>query len=352
MRLCWNVLTSWPHQPPTFQRRPAPENSFAMRFSIVVPLYNRPEEIRLFLESLRDQPYRDFEVLVVEDGSKLPAQEITESYADHFPVRYFYKANEGPGFTRNYGFERAQGDIILVFDSDVILPPHYFEAVDRAFAEQGTEAFGGPDKAAESFNAFTKAMNYSMTALLTTGGIRGSNHGGTFYPRSFNMGFTRQVYETTGGFRYSHLGGEDIDLSARIMQQGFQVDLIPEAYVYHKRKSTLRKFFKQTYNFGKKRIDVYRMHPHTLKLTHFFPSVFTLYLASCVILPFLWLPWSALWAAPLVAYLLAILMDSSFRNRSLWVGLLSVATSVTQHLGYGLGFLRQFVRRVLLGKGQ
>jgi len=323
-----------------------------MRFSIVVPLYNRPEEIRLFLDSLREQPFRDFEVLVVEDGSKLPAKQVVESYAGELPVRYFFKENEGPGYTRNYGFERARGEIILVFDSDVILPPHYFEAVDRAFREQGTDAFGGPDKAAASFDAFTKAMNYAMTALLTTGGIRGSKKGGRFYPRSFNMGFTREVYETTGGFRYSHLGGEDIDLSARIMQQGFQVDLLPEAYVYHKRKSTLWKFFRQTYNFGKKRIDVYRMHPHTLKLTHFFPAVFTLYLASCLVAPVVWLPWSALWAAPLGLYLLAILVDSSLQTRSLWVGLLSVPTAVTQHLGYGLGFLRQFIRRVVLGKGQ
>jgi glycosyltransferase involved in cell wall biosynthesis len=312
-----------------------------MFYSIIVPLYNRPDEIKELLDSLLRQTYKNFEVIIVEDGSTLKSDRIIESYQKELSISYFFKANSGPGPTRNYGFERAKGDFFIMFDSDCIIPPQYLETVDEQIKSKKLDAYGGPDKADAGFSALQKAMNYAMTSILTTGGIRGRQKRiGVFHPRSFNMGFSRQVYQVTKGFELARLG-EDIDLSIRILKNGFRCELIPEAYVFHKRKTNFLQFFKQTFNFGKTRIDIFLKHPQELKITHLFPTFFVIY--TCAIFVLWVLPLSAfykiLFSVPWLLYLIAIGIDAAIFYKSLRLGVLSIAASFVQLWGYGTGFL-------------
>jgi glycosyltransferase involved in cell wall biosynthesis len=316
-----------------------------MFYSVIIPLYNRPDEIKELLDSLLQQTYKNFEVIIVEDGSSLKSDCIIENYQKELSVRYFFKPNSGPGPTRNYGFERAKGDFFIMFDSDCIIPPQYFEIVDEQIKSKKLDAYGGPDKADARFSALQKAMNYAMTSILTTGGIRGrQKRVGVFHPRSFNMGFSRQVYQATKGFELARLG-EDIDLSIRILKNGFRCELIPEAYVFHKRKTNFLQFFKQTFNFGKTRIDIFLKHPKELKITHLFPAFFVIY--TCAILVLLVLPFSAfykiLFFAPWLLYLTAIGIDSIVFYKNWGLGILSIAASLVQLWGYGTGFLYNFI---------
>ena len=206
-----------------------------MFFSIVIPLYNRPDEIKELLASLSQQTYTSFEVIIVEDGSSKPAKHIVQSFSSRLDIHYFEKKNEGQGFARNYGFERAKGDYFIVFDSDIIVPSGYLEVVKRSIEENKWDAFGGPDAAHESFTTIQKAISYSMTSPFTTGGIRGNKkHVGQFHPRSFNMGLSRALWSDIGGYNLSRRS-EDIEFSIRMINSGYKVGLIPEAFVYHKR---------------------------------------------------------------------------------------------------------------------
>jgi glycosyltransferase involved in cell wall biosynthesis len=228
------------------------------------------------LTSLLDQTYKDFEIIIVEDGSKNKAEHIVDKFKDKLDVKYYFKENEGQGFARNYGFERAKGDYFIVFDSDIIVPKDYFLKVIEGIKEHGYDAFGGPDAAHDSFTAIQKAISYSMTSPFTTGGIRGNKkHVGQFHPRSFNLGISREVWEKTGGFKLSRRS-EDIEFSIRMINSGFKVGLIPDAFVYHKRRTSFGQFYKQTHNFGKGRIDIYCLYPKELKPVHALPAVFVL----------------------------------------------------------------------------
>ena len=221
-----------------------------MKYSFVIPVFNRPDEVDELLESLTKQSLQDFEVLIVEDGSSQPCQEVAERYADALNVRYFMKENSGPGGSRNYGVERAKGEYVIILDSDVVLPEGYLQAVDAELNAAPCDAFGGPDRAHESFTPMQKAINYAMTSFFTTGGIRGGKKKmDKFYPRSFNMGVRRTVYVALNGFSNMRFG-EDIDFSTRIFEQGYACRLFPEAWVWHKRRTDLRKFFKQVHNSG------------------------------------------------------------------------------------------------------
>src|SRR5476651_1316401 len=247
-----------------------------MFFSIIIPLYNRPQEIKELLETLVAQTYKQFEVLVIEDGSVHDAPDIVKSFEDKINVRYFVKPNAGQGFARNFAFERANGDYFIIFDSDVLVPENYLQIVNKSLTTNWLDAYGGPDDAHPSFTPIQKAISYSMTSPLTTGGIRGGKKGiGKFHPRSFNMGISRQVWEKAGGFIITRLG-EDIEYSIRIHSMGFKIGLIHEAKVYHKRRTNFLKFYKQLHFFGRARINVYKFFPMELKLIHFFPAVFTL----------------------------------------------------------------------------
>ncbi len=318
-----------------------------MLYSLIIPLYNRPDEIRELLESLLLQTYQNFEVVVVEDGSKpeLSAEQIVMSYADRLDVKYFYKTNAGQGFARNHGFERAKGDYFIIFDSDIIVPPHYMEAVNKGVTERGLDAFGGPDAAHDSFTDVQKAISYSMTSYFTTGGIRGKKKNlGPYHPRSFNMGLSRKVYETVGGFIIPFMG-EDIEFSIRIINAGFKSGLIEDAYVYHKRRTNFKQFFKQIKFFGRARINIHSFFPSELKLVHFFPAAFTLYLLLTVIMLPLWYFVGYLMLISIWLFSLAIFLDSSFRHFNVKIGLYSVVAAYIQLTAYGIGFMDEAYHR-------
>lgn len=327
-----------------------------MKYSFVIPVYNRPDEVDELLESLTRQDYKDFEVVVVEDGSAVPCAEVVDRYATRLDVHYFSKPNSGPGQTRNYGVEHSQGEYVLILDSDVVLPEGYLSAVEAELSAHPCDAFGGPDRAHESFTPMQKAINYAMTSFFTTGGIRGGKKKmDKFYPRSFNMGVRRSTYLALGGFSKMRFG-EDIDFSTRIFKGGYACRLFPEAWVWHKRRTDLRKFFKQVHNSGIARINLMKRHPGTLKLVHTLPGLFT---AGCVLLVVLALAAALLgcphwWAMllPFLLFALVIFADASMASRSLGVGLRAVAASYVQLWGYGSGFWRAWWQRCVLGKGE
>lgn len=319
-----------------------------MFFSIIIPLYNRPQEIKELLESLTEQTYKQFEVLVIEDGSVNDAAEIVKTFADKLDVRYFVKANEGQGFTRNYGFERAKGDYFVIFDSDCLIPPDYLQIVNDYLATNWLDAYGGPDDAHPSFTAVQKAISYSMTSPFTTGGIRGNKKGiGQFHPRSFNMGVSRKVWETVGGFIITR-SAEDIEYSIRIHSSGFKIGLIPEAKVYHKRRTNFLQFYKQIHFFGRARINLYKFFPNELKAVHFFPAAFTLGLLFTLIANLLGWRIAELCNFMLAGLILLIFFHAWWKNKSAKVAFLSIIAAFTQLIAYGLGFMQDFWKRVVL----
>lgn len=318
-----------------------------MKFSFVIPLFNRPEEINELLQSLSKIKGSNFEVIVVEDGSEIDSKSIVEKYLQTLSIKYFFKENSGPGQSRNFGADKAIGNYLIFLDSDCIVPPHYLQTVELFLENNAVDLFGGPDKAHHSFSNLQKAINYSMTSLLTTGGIRGKSESvSSFHPRSFNMGVKKYVFSKIGGFGTMRFG-EDLDLSLRILNAGYNSFLIKDAFVYHKRRSNLRQFFKQIYNSGYARIHLTELHPGTLKWIHFLPTVFTLSFLACIILSFFW---SFLFILPFVIYAIAICIHSGIENRSLIVSILSIPASFTQHFAYGLGFIDGFISRVVLKK--
>ena len=408
-----------------------------MKYSIIIPVYNRPDEVDELLESLCRQTVTDFEVLIVEDGSQRDCKAVVDKYTDRLDVKYFMKPNSGPGQSRNYGAERANGEWLIILDSDVVLPEGYLAAVDRQVESgkrkvdsgqwtvdsydyqtsadgnnqkssvndnnhesiaqnngvQGNHncplstvhyplsslaAFGGPDASHPSFSPVQKAISYSMTSFFTTGGIRGGKAKlDKFYPRSFNMGIRRDVYLALGGFSKMRFG-EDIDFSYRIVEAGYKPQLFPDAWVWHKRRTDFKKFFRQVYNSGIARINLMKRHPGTLKLVHLLPTVFTLGVIGCIMLFALgaalyiegeWLDaynlrptddmhqgvgfvFCILALLPLLFYSLVIFIDSTIRNRSLWVGLLSIPAAFVQLTGYGLGFIESWWKRCILKKDE
>ena len=324
-----------------------------MNYSIVVPVYNRPDEVDELLESLCSQTLKDFEVVIVEDGSKKPCKDVCDKYASILDLHYYYKDNSGPGQSRNYGVERARGQYVIILDSDVVTPPGFIQSIDDELRRQPTEAWGGADAAHPSFTPVQKAISYSMTSFFTTGGIRGgkknARHTSTFrlkkldkfYPRSFNMGIRRDVYLQLGGFTNMRFG-EDIDFSYHLVEAGYQPRLFPESWVWHKRRTDFRKFFRQVYNSGIARINLEKRHPGTLKLVHLLPAVFTLGVIGCLLLaPFT----CGITLTPLLLYALIIGVDSTRQNHSLRVGLLSIPAAFVQLMGYGLGFLESWWKR-------
>lgn len=305
-------------------------------FSVVVPVYNRPQEVKELLDSLSVQKCRDFEVIIVEDGSQECSEQVVAAYKDLLDIQYFYKENSGPGLSRNYGAERAKGDYVLFLDSDCIVPDKYIAVIKQACSARKIDAFGGPDRAHESFTPIQKAINYSMTSFFTTGGIRGQKKTlEKFHPRSFNMGFSKAVFRLTGGFSGLRFG-EDIDMSIRIMEAGFGTCLLPEAYVYHKRRTSFRKFFKQVYNSGMARINLFRFHPQSLKLVHFLPACFVIGCLICLVTGFLL---SLYCLIPVCLLGILFFVDSLRINRSVKVAFLSVLASFIQLSAYGIGFM-------------
>ena len=263
--------------------------SMPMFYSVIIPVYNRPDEVDELLQSLTSQSFKNFEVIIVEDGSSVPCETVTQKYAEQLQISYYSKPNSGPGQTRNYGAERASGDYLIILDSDCILPEDYFKEVEQELTASPADAFGGPDRAHASFSDMQKAINYSMTSFFTTGGIRGGKKKmDKFYPRSFNMGVRTEVYRALQGFSNMRFG-EDIDFSIRIFQHNYVCRLFPGAWVYHKRRTDLKKFFKQVHNSGIARINLYKKYPDSLKLVHLLPGVFTLGVAVLLLAAFVWI---------------------------------------------------------------
>ena len=309
-----------------------------LNFSIIIPVYNRPQEIDELLESLTKQDFSDdFEVLIIEDGSTDKSETIVEKYNNQLDLKYFFKENSGAGASRNLGMQKASGNYFIILDSDVIVPKQYLSEVKKALKENYTDAFGGPDAAHSSFTSLQKAINYSMTSVLTTGGIRGKKKSvGKFQPRSFNLGMSKIAFEKTLGFSKMK-NGEDIDLTFRLWENDFETQLIEKAFVYHKRRSTIQQFFKQTFGFGTARPILNRKYPETSKPTYWFPSLFIIGLDISLILAIFGYS-QLLYFFGL--YFLLIFIDSLFQNKSIYVAFLSMITSLAQFLGYGLGFLK------------
>lgn len=337
-------------------------------YSFIIPVYNRPDEVDELLASMTRQKLKDFEVIIVEDGSSKTAKEVCDGYAGKLDIHYYYKENSGPGQSRNYGVERAKGEFVIILDSDVVLPDDYLLAVDEELRREEADAFGGPDKAHPSFTPTQKAISYSMTAFFTTGGIRGGKKKlDKFYPRSFNMGVRKDVYERLGGFSKMRFG-EDIDFSIRIFKEGLRCRLFPEAWVWHKRRTDFRKFFRQVYNSGIARINLYKKYPESLKLVHLLPMIFTV----GVLLLFLIMSMGVLMMVagtntmqkemgivavcigilPIMVYALAIFMEAAIQYRSIKIGFLSIISTFTQLMGYGFGFIEAWWKRCVRKKDE
>lgn len=317
-------------------------------FSFIIPVYNRPDEVKELLESLTHLRNKDFEVILVEDGSQIPCEDVARAYENRLDIHYYNKPNSGPGQSRNYGAERATGEYLIVLDSDCIVPEGYLDAIKAELDREPSDAFGGPDRAHESFTDIQKAINYAMTSFFTTGGIRGGKKKlDKFYPRSFNMGIRKEVYRNLGGFSKMRFG-EDIDFSIRIFKGGYRCRLFPEAWVWHKRRTDLRKFFKQVHNSGIARINLYKKYPESLKLVHLLPAIFTV----GVVLLLLGTPLLPCLPSLLLLFALIIFADSTIQNKSAKIGLLSVAASFVQLTGYGSGFLRAWWQRCVRGKDE
>lgn len=322
-----------------------------MFFSVIIPLYNRPQEITELLNTLTKQSYTAFEVLVIEDGSKLDAKEIVKSFEQFLDVKYFFKPNEGQGFARNYAFERAKGDYFIIFDSDCLIPADYLENVKNHLYNNHLDAFGGPDDAHASFTPIQKAISYSMTSVFTTGGIRGKskNAGGQYHPRSFNMGLSRRVWEKVGGYKITRLG-EDIEFAISIHEAGFKLGLIENAKIYHKRRTSFSQFWKQLHFFGRARINITLFYPKSLKPVHFIPAIFTLGVLFLAIINVLRLELAFLGNILIVIYFLLIFFDSWTINKSLKVAFLSIFASLIQLTAYGLGFMQDFWKKLIIKK--
>lgn len=319
-----------------------------MFYSIVVPVYNRPDEIEDLLYCLVKQTYKNFETIIVESGSEIKSDLVVENYKSKLSnLHYYLKGNDGQGFSRNYGFARATGDYFIVLDSDILLDENFVENIHKSLSTNWLDAYGGPDRLHPNAKPIQKAIDFCLTSFITTGGIRGGKKQvDKFYPRSFNMGFSRKVYEATGGYKLPYFG-EDIELSKRIMNLGFKTGLIPEAFVYHKRKETFKHFYRQMNFFGRARINTYLLYPDTLKLTHFFPAIFFIFYIVAILGLFLPLKISKLPFVCIVIYTLFVFIGSLIKHKSLHVSLLTIQALFVQMTGYGIGFIKDFWKRVL-----
>jgi glycosyltransferase involved in cell wall biosynthesis len=315
-------------------------------FSVIIPVYNRPEELEELLTSLSSQSYQDFEVVVVEDGSTVTCKHVVDLFGKDFDIRYYVIENSGQGFARNHGFKQAAGRYLIVFDSDCIIPPHYFQSVYDFLKEHQVDAFGGPDRAHPSFTLVQKTISHVMTSFLTTGGIRGNKkHIGDYHPRSFNMGMSREVFERTQGYKIPYMG-EDIEFSIRLLKLGYKAALIPDAYVYHKRRTDLSRFYKQLKYFGRARINISRFFPGQIKLTHLFPLFFTL---GWILIPlyFFLIPQLGYLASVVyLIYFVSIALEGLLKYKNFGIFVLSPVFVVAQFLGYGYGMCYEWLRKL------
>ncbi|MDT0687258.1 glycosyltransferase [Autumnicola psychrophila] len=321
-----------------------------LNYSFIIPVFNRPEETRELLQSMLQLNFEaPFEVVIIEDGSTISSEEVVSEFRDQLEISYYFKPNSGPGSSRNYGMERAKGNYFLILDSDVILPPDYLNQVDLFLKYNYCDCFGGPDTAHKSFSDLQKAIDYSMTSVLTTGGIRGKKSSiNKFQPRSFNMGISKEAFEKTGGFGRIH-PGEDPDLSLRLIIANFSTCLIPEAKVFHKRRIDWSKFYLQVKKFGLVRPILNKWHPGSAKITYWFPSIFIVGLGISLILAIFGI---TIFVAIYILYFGVIGIDAAVRNRSLKIGILAMPAVFIQFSGYGYGFLKSYYQIQILNRNE
>ena len=319
-----------------------------LEYSFIIPVYNRPEEIKELLESFKRQDAAvSYEIVIIEDGSTLSSEEVIAEYVDSLHISYYKKENSGPGDSRNYGMSRAKGTYFIILDSDCILPSQYVRVMNTSLSQDYVDCFGGPDAADDSFSTIQKAINYVMTSFLTTGGIRGGKKQvDKFQPRSFNMGLSKKAFEASNGFGDIH-PGEDPDLVLRLWELGFKTRLLPEAFVYHKRRISWSKFYTQVHKFGLVRPILNKWHPSSAKITYWFPTLFLIgFLISAI---------AALVGINILLLLFSIycgvlFLHSSWLTKSVVVGFLSVCAMFIQFYGYGTGFLKSTILVNWLGK--
>ena len=318
-----------------------------MLFSLIIPVYNRPDEVDELLESLSQQDYTEnFEVVIIEDGSSLRCDDVVRKYAGKLHLSYCYKENSGPGDSRNYGMKKAKGDYFIIFDSDCIIPKNYLKEISNALAANYVDCFGGPDKALDSFSDIQKAINFAMTSFLTTGGIRGGSEKlNKFQPRSFNMGISRKVWETTHGFKITRMG-EDIEFSIRCISLGFTSGLIPKAFIYHKRRTSFSQFYKQLHFFGRARINISRFYPKELKLVHYFPLAYFLFFWNTLFLNILDVNLGMYFSGILALYWILLLIDGIVTTKNIQVTCLGLVAANIQLLAYGKGFLEEGLLKI------
>jgi len=322
-----------------------------LEFSIIIPVYNRPDEMKELLDSLSQQTYKDFELVVVEDGSAISSEELCKSYEDRINISYYYKENEGPSIGRNYGLARAKGNYYLFFDSDCILPPQYMETIHKELSANFVDCYGGPDGAMDDFSDFQKAVSYAMTSFFTTGGIRGGKkqvH--QFHPRSFNLGFSKKVYDNTGGFPVTRMHpGEDMVFAIEVIKRGFETRLVRDAYVFHKRRISFKKFYKQVFGFGKTRYIISKHYPETFKIFFLFPSLFSIGTIGALILG---VAMESLFAYPVFLFAFLVFADALTKYKSLKVAFLALLSSFVQLFAYGIGFMNAVWKHKVLGKDE
>ncbi|WP_373057476.1 glycosyltransferase family 2 protein [Zunongwangia sp. H14] len=319
-----------------------------LSYSFIIPVYNRPQEVRELLKSMLQLEFEaPFEIVIVEDGSSLSSEDVIAEFSGKLEINYYYKKNSGPGNSRNFGMRKAKGNYFLILDSDVLLPPNYLIEVDAFLRNNFCDCFGGPDAAHSSFTNVQKAIDYSMTSFLTTGGIRGKKSSvNKFQPRSFNMGISKKAFKATGGFGRIH-PGEDPDLSLRLIKQGFKTCLIPHARVFHKRRISWRKFLEQVSKFGLVRPILNMWHPASAKITYWFPTIFITGLLLALILAVLKL---YIFISIYILYFIIIGIDAAARSKNIIVGFLSVFAVLIQFAGYGTGFIRSFFQIKILNR--
>ena len=320
------------------------------KYSFIIPVYNRPDEIDELLDSItkleKHTEEIPFEVIIVEDGSTIPCNQIVDKYQNQIDIKYFVKENGGPSAARTFGIEKATGNYIILTDSDCILQSHHLLKINEIVTKNHLDAFGGADTAHISFSKIQKAISYTMTSFLTTGGIRNKSKsmaGKKYYPKSYNLGFRKEIFNDIGGFPPIH-PGEDTQFSINLVEKGYNVEFIDNIEVFHKRRTTLKKYFKQVFLFGRTRIYLNFHYPQTAKIVFCLPTLFLLSSLFLITSSFL-----CIYAIiPILLYAFLILIDSSIKNKNIFIGFLSIITAFIQHYGYGSGYLIEFIWRNIL----
>ncbi|RCW90886.1 glycosyltransferase [Winogradskyella arenosi] len=317
-------------------------------FSFIIPVYNRPHEVKELLQSfLSLEGEHQYEIVIVEDGSTESSEQVVDTFKKQLEISYFKKTNSGPGDSRNYGMRNAKGNYFIILDSDVLLPPQYLNTISSFLRETYYDCFGGPDAAHPSFTSRQKAINFAMTSFITTGGIRGgAKNIEDFQPRSFNMGLSKAAFLATGGFGKIH-PGEDPDLSLRLKQLGYNTVLIAKAFVYHKRRISWSKFYKQVHKFGQVRPILNQWHPSSKSVVYWLPTVFSLGMVIAVLL--------ALWSSYFLLYLYGFYFVLAWilaliSNKNIKVACMALCAISIQFFGYGYGFLKSTIALVILRK--